>query len=144
MQKYAKLCKTMQNYAKTFLKFKKFEISLENNPQITTRFFRWSDFVHNIPFLISLSYLHNFRKHCIYCGRVFSLVHLTEGFLAYLLLTKTCFSGWSSTYVFDITIQGQKSLHNAWNASSHSCLLNSLPNTHCNPVSGNNPAHMRS
>ena len=66
MQKYAKLCKTMQNYAKTFLKFKKFEISLENNPQMTTIFFRWSDFVHNNPFLISLSYLHNFRKHYLY------------------------------------------------------------------------------
>ena len=59
--RYAKLCKSMQNYAKickimqkTFWKFKKFEISLENNPLITTRFFRWSDFVHNNPFILNI------------------------------------------------------------------------------------------
>ena len=75
---YAKLCKTMQNYAKTLLKYKKFEISLENNSLITTRFFRWSDFFHNNPFLISLSHLHDFCKHYTYCGRAFSLVHLTK------------------------------------------------------------------
>ena len=37
MQSYAKLCKIMQ---KTFKKFKKFEISLVNNPLIIARFFR--------------------------------------------------------------------------------------------------------